>query len=178
MISVIFFHLPKTSKQTALKCCFFALVKFANKYIGVALLTFVSSFLAAQNEEAAIKRVIEKESAAYFNVDFKTWAECWVQAPHAYWSYTDTSGTRFLDGWEAVKNSMTTYFKSAKPSSGEISNQWLEIRIYEAGAYVRFTQLAIDGTDRTETAQIRVLEKQNGQWRIVCMQAVGRSTAR
>jgi hypothetical protein len=131
---------------------------------------------AAQTDAEAIKLIVSKESTAYFNVDYKTWAETWVQAPHAYWSYTDVSGTRFLEGWDSIKNSLASYFKSAKPSSGEIANQWLEVRVYETGAYVRFTQVATDGTDRTETTQIRVLEKLNGQWRIACMQAADRSS--
>lgn len=147
-------------------------------YIPVILLACLSPILAAQTDEDAIKRVIEKESAAYFNVDFKTWAETWVHAPHAYWSYTDASGTRFLESWENIKNSLAGYFKTAQPSSGEITNQWLEIRIYDGGAYVRFTQMAIEGSDRTETTQIRVLEKQDGQWRVACMQATDRTPAR
>jgi len=153
-------------------------LKSNRTHIIIALLILVSAPLIAQTEEDAIKRVIEKESTAYFNVDYKTWSESWVQAPHAYWSYTDASGTRFLEGWDTMKNSLAAYFKSAQPSSGEITNQWLEVRIYEDGAYVRFTQLVTDGTDRTETAQIRVLEKQNGQWRVVCMQATDRSPTR
>lgn len=144
----------------------------------IALLIIISTPLIAQSEEEAIKRVIEKESTAYFNVDFKTWAETWVQAPHAYWSYTDVSGTRFLEGWEAMKTSLAGYFKSAQPSSGEITNHWLEVRVYDGGAFARFTQVVIDGTDRTETVQIRVLEKQNGIWHVVCMQATDRTPAR
>ncbi|MCW5911246.1 MAG: nuclear transport factor 2 family protein [Cyclobacteriaceae bacterium] len=144
----------------------------------IALLLGMPLALAAQSDSEAIKRVIEKESTAYFNVDYKAWADTWVQAPHAYWSYTDLSGTRFLEGWDTMKTSLARYFKTAQPSSGEITNQWLEVRVYDTGAYVRFTQLATDGTDRTETAQIRVLEKENGQWRIVCMQATDRTSSR
>jgi hypothetical protein len=157
------------------KCCFFAGLKLRSTYIGILFLIFISSPLVGQSDEAAIKRVIEKESTAYFNVDYKTWAETWVQAPHAYWAYTDISGTRFLEGWDAMKTSLAGYFKSAQPSSGEITNQWLEVRVYESGAYVRFTQMVTDGTDRTETTQIRVLEKKDGQWRVVCMQATDRT---
>jgi hypothetical protein len=160
------------------KCCFFVALNLLKNHILILPLVFISLRLFAQSDEDAIKRVIEKESTAYFNVDYKTWAESWVQAPHAYWAYTDGSGTRFLEGWDAIKKSLIPYFKTAKPSSGEITNRWLEVRIYETGAYVRFTQLVIDGTDRTETAQIRVLEKVNGQWRLVCMQATGRGAAR
>lgn len=157
------------------KCCFFARLKLSANNITFLFLILISVPLAAQSDEEAIKRVIEKESTAYFNVDFKTWAETWVQAPHAYWAYTDISGTRFLEGWDAMKTSLAGYFKTAQPSSGEITNQWLEVRVYETGAYVRFTQMVTDGTDRTETTQIRVLEKKDSQWRVVCMQATDRT---
>ncbi len=157
------------------KCCFFARLKLSASNIIFLFLILISVPLAAQSDEEAIKRVIEKESTAYLNVDYKTWAETWVQAPHAYWAYTDISGTRFLEGWDAMKTSLAGYFKTAQPSSGEITNQWLEVRVYETGAYVRFTQMVTDGTDRTETTQIRVLEKKDSQWRVVCMQATDRT---
>ena len=147
-------------------------------HILIPILIVISQTLVAQGDVEAIKRVIEQESTAYFNVDYKAWSETWVQAPHAYWSYTDVTGIRFLDGWNAIRTSFGSYFNTVQPSSGEITNHWLEVRVYENGAYVRFTQLAIDGADRTETAQIRVLEKQNGHWRVVCMQATDRTSAR
>jgi hypothetical protein len=153
-------------------------LKLCSNHIILFFLILISSPLVGQSDEEAIKRVIEKESTAYFNVDYKTWSETWVQAPHAYWAYTDISGTRFLEGWDTMKTSLAGYFKSAQPSSGEITNQWLEVRVYEGGAYVRFTQVVTDGTDRTETTQIRVLEKLNGQWRVVCMQATDRTPSR
>ncbi len=159
------------------KCCFFVSMKLRICFLFL-LLILVSSPLLAQSDEEAIKRVIEKESTAYFNVDYKTWAETWVQVPHAYWAYTDASGTRFLEGWDTIKTSLASYFKSSQPSSGEITNHWLEVRVYQTGAYVRFTQMVIDGIDRTETTQIRVLEKQNGEWRVVCMQATDRTPVR
>ena len=52
-------------------------------HILIPILIVISQTLVAQGDVEAIKRVIEQESTAYFNVDYKAWSETWVQAPHA-----------------------------------------------------------------------------------------------
>ena len=56
----------------------------------------------AECDTAAIVKVIEAETAAYFNKDFAAWARCWVQTPHVrHWGWYPHSGIQVLDGWEA-----------------------------------------------------------------------------
>jgi hypothetical protein len=125
-------------------------------------------------ETDAIKAVIAKETSSYFNVDYKGWADTWLKVPYAYWSYSDSTNTSFVEGWDALNNSKASYFKNSKPSRATITNEWQEVRIYGNGAYVRFIQRVKDDIDRDETSQMRVLEKTKEGWKVICVAAIAR----
>lgn len=141
----------------------------------------------AQNdkETAAIKAAIEKETLAFFNVDKKAWAESWAQVPYAYWSYSDSTGTSFIEGWDAISKTFDEYFRTQKSSRTidvahqneniTIDRTWKEIRVYGNGAFAHYIQRVKDHQiQRDETSQIRVLEKKDGKWRVVCVGAIAK----
>jgi len=130
--------------------------------------------LHAQNDKEAIKAVIEQETASFMNVDYKTWSSLWLKVPYAYWSYSDSTGTNYTEGWDNLNKTYAQYFKTAKPSKGEITHDWIEIRIYENGAYAYFIQKIADDIDHEETSQMRVLEKKDGKWKLVCVGAIAK----
>lgn len=148
---------------------------------GFLLLGYFSLFLisaSAQDEAKAIQAIIEKETFSFQNVDHKTWEDSWLKVPYAYWSYSDSTGTSFVQGWDAINKSFEAYFKTQvanrqidvarKGSAISIERKWGEIRIYKTGAYVQYIQKVKDGLiDRDETSQIRFLEKKDGKWKIV-----------
>ena len=134
----------------------------------------LSSTFAQTKEVDAIKAVISKETSSYFNVDYKGWADTWLKVPYAYWSYSDSTNTSFVEGWDALNKSKTSYFKNSKPSRAIITNEWQEVRIYGNGAYVRFIQRVKDDIDRDETSQMRVLEKTKEGWKVICVAAIAR----
>ena len=125
-------------------------------------------------ETDAIKAVIAKETSSYFNVDYKGWADTWLKVPYAYWSYSDSTNTSFVESWDALDKSKASYFKNSKPSRAIITNEWQEVRIYGNGAYVRFIQRVKDDIDRDETSQMRVLEKTKEGWKVICVAAIAR----
>jgi hypothetical protein len=131
----------------------------------------------SQNEMEAIKQAIEQETASFYKVEKKNWDDSWVHSPYAYWSYSDSTGTSFLEGWENINKNFDGYFKTqvsnrnidvAHPEDSLIiERNWKEIRIYDGGAYVQYTQRVKDSQiARDETSQIRILEKQAGKWLI------------
>ncbi|MFM7487392.1 MAG: hypothetical protein ACKO13_10795 [Cytophagales bacterium] len=129
-------------------------------FLIIGLCVFVSvTALAQQKDVEAIKTVIAKETLSFMNVDRKNWSDTWLKAPYAYWSYSDSTGTSFVEGWEALNKTFDEYFRTQKPSKATITNEWQEIRVYGNGAYVRFVQKVKDDIDRDETSQMRVLEK-------------------
>lgn len=135
-----------------------------------------------KKEIAAIKAVIEKETDSFFKVNQKDWEDTWLKVPYAYWSYSDSTGTSFVEGWDNIAKTFSDYFKthvSSRPidvahqsSKIEITRTWHDIRIYGTGAYVHYTQKVKDNIDRDETSQIRILEKKEGKWRIICVGAI------
>jgi hypothetical protein len=134
----------------------------------------LSSTFAQTKEVDAIKAVISKETSSYFNVDYKGWADTWLKVPYAYWSYSDSTNTSFVESWDALEKSKVSYFKNSKPSRAVITNEWQEVRVYGNGAYVRFIQRVKDDIDRDETSQMRVLEKTKEGWKVICVAAIAR----
>jgi hypothetical protein len=145
-------------------------------WIMVALVvSVVTTAISQQKDVEAIKAVIAKETSSFMNVDYKNWSDTWLKVPYAYWSYSDSSATSYVEGWEALTKTFAEYFRTAKPSKATITNEWQEIRVYGNGAYVRFVQKVKDEIDRDETSQMRVLEKtKDGKWKVICVGAIAK----
>jgi hypothetical protein len=136
------------------------------------MLMFMGTAIAQKNDILAIKQVIENETKAFFEIDYKTWADSWSHAPHAFWSFADTTDVNSFSGWEAINKGFADYFKRAKPSKAKIDRTWLDVKVYGNGAYARFTQHVQDDSRRNPQAEVRVLEKSKGQWKIVCVSVI------
>ncbi len=150
--------------------------------IATVLVCFISLTATAQDDKA-IKAVIERETQTFFNADRKGWEDTWVQTPYVYWSYSDSTGTSFIEGWPALQKSFDEYFRTHvsninidvahQSSKITIDRQWKEMRIYGSGAFVHYIQRVKEGSIyRDETSQIRILEKKDGKWKIVCVGAI------
>jgi len=159
-------------------------MKISKPLFLTGLFTLIISSLAAQDtkEVAAIKAVIEKETLSFFNVNRKDWEDSWAQVPYAYWSYSDSTGTSFIEGWEGIKKSFDEYFTTHVASRQidvahqtgkvKIDRTWQSFRIYGNGAYVRYSQKVNDDIDRDQTSHVRILEKKDGKWKVVCVGAI------
>lgn len=134
----------------------------------------IAALAQDDKEKTAIKNVVARETEAFMNLDHKTWADSWLPATYAYWSYSDSTGTNFVDGWQNIEKTFEEYFRTQKPSNSKITNIWQEVRVYGNGAYVRFIQSVEDNIDKDQTSQVRVLEKKDGKWRVVCMNAIAK----
>mgnify|MGYP002785752385 CR=1 FL=1 len=146
---------------------------YAIKRLIISILMLSSLSAAAQKDQDLIKAVIEKETQSFYRVDRKGWEESWQKTPYAYWSYSDSTGTSYVEGWDQLNKTFDDYFKTAKPNQAKIINEWVEVRVYGNGAYARFTQRVQDDIDRDETSQVRVLEKgKDGKWKVICVAAV------
>ncbi len=148
-------------------------------YTKYSLFTLIAWFaatisLAQPNDIAAIKEVIAKETQSFFSVDRKNWEDCWLKVPYAYWSYSDSTSASYIEGWVGLDKTFDSYFKTAKPSKAEIINEWIEVKVYGNGAYVRFVQKVKDEIEHDETSQVRVMEKKDGKWKVICVDAIAR----
>lgn len=158
-------------------------MKTITAIIATVFVGLISFTVAAQDEKAAIKTIIERETQSFFNADRKGWEETWVQSPYSYWSYSDSTGTSFIEGWDALSRNFDEYFRTQvsnrsidvahQSSKLQINRVWKEIRVYGSGAFVHYIQrVKENGIDRDETSQVRILEKKHGKWRIVCVGAI------
>lgn len=138
----------------------------------LVLLTSSNTMVKAQEaEKEAIKRVVMQETESYLNVDREGWASTWWPVPYAYWLFSDKAGIQCIEGWDEIQETFDSYFKTQKPSRSRVSYTWQEIRVYGTGAYVRFHERSDDNIRIEDTSQMRVLEKREGKWKIVCMSA-------
>lgn len=144
----------------------------------IALLSLTYPFSAhAQNKNKdveVIKALIQRETKAFFEIDYKTWADSWAHTPYAFWSFADTTDVNSFSGWDQINNGFAEYFRTSKPSTAKIDREWLglDVRVYGNGAYVRFNQHVKDDTRRPPQAEVRVLEKIKGEWKIVCVSVI------
>lgn len=132
----------------------------------------VSSFGQKNNDVEAIKSLIERETLAFFEIDYNTWASSWAQTHYAFWSFADTTDVNSFSGWESINSGFKEYFRTAKRSKAKIERTWLDVKVYGNGAYARFTQQVYDNTERPPQAEVRVLEKIKGVWKIVCVNVI------
>ena len=152
------------------------------KYFFITCICLIAAMTAlAQDpkEVTAIKAVLEKETQSFFNVNRKDWEDSWMKVPYAYWSYSDSTGTSYIEGWENISKSFDEYFRtqvSSRPidvahqsSKITLERTWHDIRVYGNGAYVHYTQKVKDNIAHDETSQIRVLEKKDGKWKVICV---------
>lgn len=127
----------------------------------------------SSNDEEQIKLLIERETKAFFEIDRKTWEDSWAHVPYAFWSFADTTDVNSFSGWDEINKGFNDYFVTSKPSEAKINRQWLHVKVTGNLAYVRFTQLVNDNNIvRPGQAEIRVLEKINGTWKIICVSVI------
>ena len=136
------------------------------------LVCIVVSTSAQKNEIDAIKSLIERETLAFNEIDYKTWASTWSQTPYAFWSFADTTDVNSFSGWQTINAAFTEYFQTAKPAKVTIDRKWLEVKVWGNAAYARYTQIVHDNTARPPQAQVRVLEKVKGEWKIVVVTVI------
>ena len=143
---------------------------FAKRVSRLLFLAFGPLVLQAQDaEKEAIKQVVMMETESYLGVDQATWQSTWLHGSYAYWSFSDKDGSQFVNGWDNIQQTFEQYFQTQKPSRARITYTWHEIRVYTNGAYIMFQEKADDGNRVEITDQVRMLEKKDGKWKIICM---------
>ena len=146
----------------------------------LCLLLAVSVNAQKVNDVEAIKALIERETKAYFSIDYKTWMESWIHSPSALWSFADSTGITTHEGWKAIEISFTDYFVTSKPDyNTRIERNWQEVKVYGNGAYARFKQYVVtDGKRGPEQLEIRILEKdKDNKWKILLVGVLKKSEA-
>ncbi len=132
-------------------------------------------------DQAAILRVIEAETAAYFDKDHASWSECWVHAPYIRRiAWFARCGVLANSGWEreaaAMKASMAE-FPMPNRSAGQVRRENLNVRVDHDMAWVTFEQVAPTTGDPFDVPgrqqEVRIMERHDGRWRIAASFMIG-----
>jgi len=126
----------------------------------------VSSFVYCQQgkEEAAIIKVLEKESATWRAKDVEGHKDCWYVQPYSRILVSLPDG-KTIDVPPASKQNMQT---ENMGNGGFAVNSNYKMSISNSSAWVSHDELSTDAEGkRTWSYEIRLLEKIKGNWKLV-----------
>jgi hypothetical protein len=136
----------------------------------ITLFVNLYGYSQAKSDTAAIKEVVERESATYRNGDFKGHADCWKIQPYSRILISTADG-KFLD---IPPQMMVMVPANNAAVGGTSSNSNYKIGIVGNSAWASFNEesIAKDG-QKSYTIEIKILEKINGDWKIVALSVHG-----
>src|SRR5258708_17039313 len=132
--------------------------------------------MSEQQDAEAIMRVIESESAAFWNKDFEAWSQCWVHSPYVrvmgWWAL---GGIVVVEGWEALSAAKKRQMAAnpiANPTAAGVRRDNVNLRIGDSVAWVTFDQYGLDTGEADMdmpglSRETRILEQHGGQWKVV-----------
>ena len=123
----------------------------------------------AQSEQDAIKKVLYNETEGFFKRDKEKWANAWAHTPYIYFAANLYGGDFLLvQGWDKLEKQFANQFKSKKLLD-KVVIQNANYLIHQNGnmAFVSYDQTLFDSQGKTTSKESRVLEKINGEWRII-----------
>ena len=130
--------------------------------------------LDLEKEKAAILAVIENESKAFWDKDFEKWAGYWVHESYirtmGWW---ELGGVTVVKGWEERGPRTKMHMEdNPEPNPQHVVRENVNMRIAENMAWVTFDQYGKDTGEPDMdmpglSRETRILEKHDGQWKIV-----------
>ena len=143
--------------------------KFAILSFLLILVSISCQRVDIEAEEQAIKAVLKKQTDSFYNKSLEGEADVWAQEPYVF---RGLSVAEPVIGWEALSKLYREVFQSAAwpPYLSEHSRHFIHIRddvawtVYHQVVYVENEK----GLKETvEGWEHRILEKKDGQWKIV-----------
>lgn len=140
--------------------------------------------MAAEDDEAAIRRVIDEMYHAVWRKDLAALARCHVEADYARrWVWWLPGLLVVREGWDAIAARFRQVFDDPSMPDGvnaDVERTNFNIRIMGDMAWVTFDQqtpqlpgfsLGVGGFTR----EMRVMERHNGEWKIAFFGAINRN---
>ena len=125
-------------------------------------------------DEEAIRRVLLAETDRFFARDFDGWASTFVQVPAAVqaWNNADGTYTHRL-GWDTISARIREFIKNnPAPDTRPMVRENFVFRHYGNAAFVTFDKYIGDRKTVKPIREIRVVERQGAEWKIVCLVAL------
>ena len=124
---------------------------------------------SAQSDNEAMKRVLRSETEGFFKRDKAEWSNAWAHMPYINFAANLYGGDfRLVKGWNELEKHFASQFKSKKVTD-KVTVQNSNYSIHQNGnmALVTYDQTLVDSHGKTTSKETRVLEKLNGQWKII-----------
>lgn len=121
-------------------------------------------------EKAAILLTLNNETKAAFQRDYEAWKDHWIHDPSITKTYIDFAEDTFSEsvGWDEISQFVKTFIEehpNPEPIPKLVDD--IDVRLYKNGAWVIYEQQdSLRGLKR----ETRLMEKENGQWKIAGMQ--------
>lgn len=133
---------------------------------------------SSQADKDSIMATIEKETTSFFARDYEGWKSTYAHEDYAFQAWSNRDGTFDASvGWPGIDNSVGRYIHdNPEPQTGShpiVERRRITFKFYGKDAcYLTWDQYNSnkDGNFR-HSKEVRVMEKQNGQWKIVCVAA-------
>jgi hypothetical protein len=125
-------------------------------------------------DEEAIRKVLLAETDFFFARDFAGWASTFVQVPAAVqaWNNADGTYTHRL-GWETISARIREFMtKNPTPDKTPMWRENFVFRHYGSAAFVTFDKYLGDRKTAKAIREIRVVERQGNEWKLVCVVAL------
>lgn len=131
-------------------------------------------------EMEKIMKVIEGETSSFYKRDYESWKNFYIHADYAFQAWNNGDGT--IDaktGWAAVDSGIGNYIKTHSVGTGSSSHpavlrKNMITKFYaDTVAYLLWDQYNSDQTAQEFqfSKEVRLMEKQNGEWKIVNVSA-------
>lgn len=136
------------------------------KKILVGLFVLCSLLVRAQSaDETAIQKVCETETRAWLSSDATSFNNCWQVRPYTRILVTTEDGQTFAIGADQMKAATA----SAMGGGGSFVNSNYLFHVEGNSAWVTYDEVKTDAKGPHPSHEMRLLEKVNGQWKIVGM---------
>ena len=120
-------------------------------------------------EEAAIKKVLEKETEAVINRDYEQWIECFANSPDLAFGFSSILPTYMVRNYDKLAKFGKNFFKNnPEPTQELFEFTDYQIRINGTSAFVTYLQTNTnqDGT-KQRYHKAEYLEKIEGEWKMI-----------
>lgn len=145
----------------------------------VIILTFSGSMVLLSGcgqgpaDENAIKQVILEETQRFFARDYAGWSQTLVPDADVLQVWNNDDGTYAqAQGWDTISSNVRSFIEeNPEPDKTTLRFEDFRYRFYGDAAFVTYLKYMGDAEDPTPVREIRVVEKHDGSWKIVCVAA-------
>lgn len=121
-----------------------------------------------ETEKAKIIRILKNDSEAHLDRDFKRLAEGWLHTEDVVFIASGRYNYIYHKGWNNYSEYLLKLYKNPLPLKGSFVQKNLEFKIHSDFAWVTYEDYLYDNEEFIQKVIAnRVLEKINGEWKIV-----------